>query len=107
MLETNIAVDMAEMGNVSPAVAMLLDTIEVVQQRQQKYGSPATHWKRTVGMLNAAFGEVLTRPLTLTDWGIIMEIDKIARFLGPEPTADGPVDMAGYAACISEVRGMQ
>jgi hypothetical protein len=92
-----------EKQDAPPAVEMLLETIDVIQQRRAKYGSPLDHWTKTVGMINAAFGEVLRRPLTPTEWGIIMQIDKIARFMGPEPTADGPVDMAGYAACIAEV----
>lgn len=91
----------------TPAESMLRETISVTRERRAKYGPPAEHWKRTVGMVNAAFGSVLTRPLTVTDWGVIMQLEKIARFLGPVPTQDGPVDMAGYAACIAEVRGAQ
>jgi hypothetical protein len=32
-----------------------------------------------------------------------MILDKIARFRGPNATIDGPVDIAGYAACLYEV----
>lgn len=86
-----------------PAVEMLRETIEVVQQRRAKYGSPLEHWTKTVGMLNAAFGSVLKRPLTPDEWGIIMLLDKVARHMGPDKTLDGPIDMAGYAACLAEV----
>lgn len=89
--------------DMTPAEAMLREAISVIRQRRSKYGAPLDHWKRTIGMVNAAFGHLLKRPLTETDWGVIMQLDKVARFLGPEKTADGPVDMAGYAACIAEV----
>lgn len=90
-------------GEVTAAEKMLRNAIQVIRERRASYGSPRDHWRRTVGMLNAAFGHLLTRPLTETDWGIIMQIDKIARYLGPMKTEDGPIDMAGYAACIAEV----
>jgi hypothetical protein len=96
-----------EKKDAPPAVEMLMEAIDVVQQRRAKYGSPLDHWRRTVGMINAAFGEVLKRPLTPEEWGIIMEIDKIARYMGPGKTLDTPIDMAGYAACIAEVEATQ
>lgn len=101
MLEKIVAVDMG--AAVSPAEEMLRQTIAVIQQRRAKYGAPLDHWTRTVGMLNAAFGSVLRRPLTVEEWGIIMVLDKVARYMGPESTPDGPVDLAGYAACLAEV----
>lgn len=101
MQEKIYQVDAVE--GVTPAEAMLREAIDVIRQRRAKYGSPRDHWRRTVGMINAAYGHLLLRPLTETDWGVIMQLDKVARFLGPEKTSDGPVDMAGYAACIAEV----
>jgi hypothetical protein len=100
MLEKMVVVETEE---VSPAVAMLMETIDVIKERQAKYGSPLDHWTRTVGMINAAFGSVLRRPLTVEEWGLIMMLDKVARYLGPGKTLDGPIDMAGYAACIAQV----
>lgn len=93
--------------SITPAEQMLREVIAVINQRRASYGSPLEHWLRTVGMLNAAFGHLLKRPLTPTEWGVIMQIDKIARFLGPNRTADGPIDMAGYAACIAEVEASE
>lgn len=93
----------ATADDMTPAEAMLRETIAVIRQRRSHYGRPLDHWRRTVGMVNAAFGHRLKSPLTETEWGIIMQLDKIARYLGPDKTADGPVDMAGYAACIAEV----
>jgi hypothetical protein len=88
--------------DVSPAERLLLDAIDVVRDRRSKYGGPRHHFRRTIGMINAAFADVLKRPLTESDWAIFMTFDKVARFLGPNKTADGPIDLAGYAACLAE-----
>ena len=89
-------------GDISPAERLLLDAIDVVRDRRPKYGGPVHHFRRTIGMINAAFADVLKRPLTESDWAIFMTFDKVARFLGPNKTADGPIDLAGYAACLAE-----
>ena len=91
-----------DQGEVSPAEKLLLDAIDVVRDRRPKYGGPRHHFRRTIGMINAAFADVLKRPLTESDWAIFMTFDKVARFLGPNKTADGPIDLAGYAACLAE-----
>jgi hypothetical protein len=88
--------------DVTPAEKLLMDAIDVVRDRRPKYGGPRHHFRRTVGMINAAFADVLKRPLTESDWAIFMTFDKVARFLGPNKTADGPIDLAGYAACLAE-----
>jgi hypothetical protein len=87
----------------TPAEQLCEKTAEVIRDRRPKYGGPQKHFARTVGMVNAAFAEVLKRPLTEADWATIMILDKIARFRGPHATVDGPVDIAGYAACLYEV----
>lgn len=88
----------------SPAEQLLERARQTVAQRRQTYGPPTDHFRKTVGMINAAFSEVLKRPLTEGDWAIIMMLDKIARDQGPTPTDDTPIDMAGYAACLAECR---
>ena len=88
----------------SPAEQLLDKARQTVAQRRQTYGPPTEHFRKTVGMINAAFSEVLKRPLTEGDWAIIMMLDKIARDQGPTPTDDTPIDMAGYAACLAECR---
>jgi hypothetical protein len=90
-------------NDVTPAEALLLSTLEVIRDRRPKYGGPRDHFRRTVGMINAAFSQVLKRPLTEADWAIIMTLDKVARYMGPTKTSDGPIDLAGYAACLAEV----
>lgn len=87
----------------TPAEQLCEKTAEVIRDRRPKYGGPKHHFSRTIGMVNAAFSEVLKRPLTEADWATIMILDKIARFRGPGATVDGPVDIAGYAACLYEV----
>lgn len=87
---------------VSPAETLLQDAISVVRDRRPKYGGPRAHFARTVGMINAAFSDVLKRPLTPSDWALIMTLDKVARFLGPTKTSDQITDLAGYAACLAE-----
>lgn len=86
-----------------PAEQLLLQALEVIRDRRPKYGGPKKHFARTVGMINAAFSEILKRPLTEADWAVIMTLDKVARYMGPSKTADGPIDLAGYAACLAEV----
>jgi hypothetical protein len=86
-----------------PAEKLLLEALAVIRDRRPKYGGPLQHFRRTVGMINAAFADVLRRPLTEADWAIFMTLDKVARYCGPNKTADGPVDLAGYAACLAEV----
>lgn len=88
----------------SPAEQLLERARQTVAQRRQTYGPPTDHFRKTVGMINAAFSDVLKRPLTEGDWAIIMMLDKIARDQGPTPTDDTPIDMAGYAACLAECR---
>lgn len=84
------------------AERLLLDALAVIRDRRPKYGGPREHFRRTVGMINAAFQDVLTRPLTMSDWALIMTLDKVARFLGPTKTSDQITDLAGYAACLAE-----
>ena len=88
---------------VSPAEELCQKTAAVIRDRRPKYGGPRAHFARTVGMVNAAFSGVLKRPLTEADWATIMILDKVARYMGPTSTVDGPIDIAGYAACLYEV----
>jgi hypothetical protein len=85
-----------------PAEDLLQNALDVIRDRRANYGGPRDHFRRTVGMINAAFSEVLRRPLTPGDWAQIMILDKIARHQGPAPTPDTPIDLAGYAGCLHE-----
>jgi hypothetical protein len=84
------------------AVELLEQARAAVIDRHGKYGPPVEHFSRTVGMVNAAFAGILTRPLTPSDWALIMLLDKVARHMGTAKTTDTPIDLAGYAACLAE-----
>ena len=86
----------------SAAVQLLEQARAAVIDRHGKYGPPVEHFSRTIGMVNAAFAGILTRPLTPSDWALIMLLDKVARHMGTSRTADTPIDLAGYAACLAE-----
>lgn len=90
-------------SEISPAEELCHKTAAVIRDRRPQYGGPRHHFARTIGMINAAFGDVLKRPLTEADWATIMILDKVARYRGPTSTIDGPIDIAGYAACLYEV----
>jgi hypothetical protein len=96
--------DDAEFRSETPcaAVQLLEQAREAVIDRHGKYGPPVEHFSRTCGMVNAAFAGVLKRPLTPADWALIMLLDKVARHMGTARTADTPIDLAGYAACLAE-----
>lgn len=66
--------------------------------RKRQYGDASDHFKRTVGLINARFGHILTRPLEPAEWGLIMVLDKIARNDDPRAKKrDDWVDLLGYA----------
>lgn len=74
-----------------------------IRQRRSTYGPPAEHFAKTVAAVNAIFAHKLREPLTVADWAQIMILDKLARHQGAAKSADTPVDLAGYAACLAEV----
>lgn len=82
----------------------LLDiATRTIRQRRTIYGPPAEHFAKTVAAVNAIFSHKLREPLTVADWAQIMILDKLARHQGAAKSADTPVDLAGYAACLAEV----
>ena len=83
---------------------VLLETArQTIRDRRQTYGPPAEHFAKTVAAVNAIFSDKLRDPLTVADWAQIMILDKLARHQGAAKSADTPVDLAGYAACLAEV----
>lgn len=86
----------------------LLDTASrTIRQRRSTYGPPAEHFAKTVAAVNAIFAHKLREPLTVADWAQIMILDKLARHQGAAKSADTPVDLAGYAACLAEVEAAE
>lgn len=86
-----------------PRAQMLHDAAETVIERGIDYGPPEAHFARTVALLNAALAHKLREPLTVTDWPVVMICDKLARDIH-RPKVDNCVDIAGYAACLFEIR---
>lgn len=90
-------------NDATPAEQLLDLATRTVRQRRTTYGPPAEHFSKTVAAVNAIFASKLREPLTVADWAQIMILDKLARHQGAAKSADTPVDLAGYAACLAEV----
>lgn len=84
---------------VQPRQAMLLSCVDIVAERGRYYGPPAAHFARTIGMINALYGTDF-KP---EDWAKFMVIDKLARDF-ERAKEDNCKDIAGYAACLYEIR---
>jgi len=89
----------------NPAEQLLQTAADTVRQRRATYGPPGEHFAKTVAAVNAIFSHKLREPLTVADWAQVMILDKLARHQGAAKSADTPVDLAGYAACLAEVEG--
>lgn len=86
-----------------PRAQMLRDAAKTVMERGFDYGPPEAHFARTVALLNVVLAHKLREPLTVTDWPVVMICDKLARDVH-RPKVDNCVDVAGYAACLFEIR---
>lgn len=86
--------------------ALLVKTIDAVQRRGSTYGPPAEHFARTCAAVNAILPDLFARTPTPADWAKMMLCDKLARD-AERPTEDNCIDLAGYAACLAEVRQQQ
>lgn len=93
--------------NDTPAEQLLELATRTIRQRRTTYGPPGEHFAKTVAAVNAIFGHKLLAPLTIADWAQIMILDKLARHQGAAKSADTPVDLAGYAACLAEVEAAE
>lgn len=83
----------------TPRQKMLLECVDIVAERGRYYGPPAHHFARTVGMINSLYGTTFTP----ADWAKFMILDKLARDM-ERAKPDNCKDIAGYAACLYEVR---
>lgn len=83
----------------TPRARMLSEVVAITKERGKYYGPPAHHFARTVGMINALYGTDF-KP---EDWAKMMILDKLARDM-ERPKDDNCKDIAGYAACLFEVR---
>jgi hypothetical protein len=88
---------------VRPAVEMLRIAIQTISNRAGSYGPPGEHFARTCAAANAILGDLFARPMTPSDWARLMILDKLARD-AEVAKIDNVLDIAGYAACLAEVR---
>lgn len=66
------------------------------RDRQDDYGHPRHHFKRTIDAINAIFADRLKRPFEVSDWPLILILDKVSR-QSNKSKRDNLVDIAGYA----------
>lgn len=105
--ESNANMETIICNSPQTAADRLLETARrTVGERRATYGPPGEHFSKTVAAVNAIFAEKLREPLTVADWAQIMILDKLARHQGANRSADTPVDLAGYAACLAEVEAV-
>lgn len=88
---------------VRPAVEMLRIAIQTISNRAGSYGPPKEHFGRTCAAANALMPDLFSRPIEPADWAKLMLIDKLARD-AEKAKLDTCLDLAGYAACLAEVR---
>ena len=86
-----------------PAAEILMRTIATIGRRGDSYGPPAEHFQRTCDALNALMPDLFAREITAADWAKVMIVDKISRD-AEVAKLDTCIDIAGYAACLAEVR---
>lgn len=66
------------------------------RDRQDDYGHPRHHFKRTIDAINAIFADRLKRPFEVSDWPLILILDKVSR-QSNKSKRDNLTDIAGYA----------
>ena len=82
---------------------ILDDAKAVVASRGDDYGPVAENWERTAKILNGILATKLRHPLSPADVGMMMIGVKMARLSNAPEHRDTQVDIAGYAALLSEV----
>ena len=82
----------------------ILDSAKsVINSRGNEYGPVTQNWERTANILNGILDTKLKHPLSPADIGMIMIGVKMARLSNAPEHRDTQVDIAGYAALLSEV----
>tara|TARA_Y100001938_G_scaffold125656_1_gene176821 strand:- start:134 stop:505 length:372 start_codon:yes stop_codon:yes gene_type:complete len=92
-----------EMNRKLPRMQILSEAGVVIFERGTDYGPVAENWERTAKILNGILGAKLNTPLSAADVGMVMIGVKLARLTNAPDHRDTQVDIAGYAALMSEV----
>ena len=74
-----------------------------VTSRQDLYGSPAENYDRVAAMMNVILRDKLEYDIRPADAVMVMCGIKLARLINQPDHADSQIDLAGYAAILSEV----
>jgi hypothetical protein len=83
---------------------MILDkATKAVSDREGSYGSPKLNYDRAANLINSVLDNTLNEPLCANDVVMIMCCIKLARLIETPDHEDSMVDLAGYAAIMSEV----
>ena len=82
---------------------ILDDAKAVVASRGNDYGHVEENWERTAKILNGILEAKLKSPLSAADVGMMMIGVKMARLSNAPEHRDTQIDIAGYAALLSEV----
>ena len=84
----------------SPRVEALREAATIIQgARDDVYGGPEDNFARIAALWSVIFGQ----EITLSQVALAMAAVKMARLVNSPSHRDSWVDMAGYAACGSEV----
>lgn len=75
----------------------------VTGQREEDYGTPKNNFSEISDLWNTAFSGKLNSPLDAKDVALAMILLKVARLTNSTSNHDSWLDIAGYAACGSEV----
>lgn len=89
--------------NIPSRARLLIKAADTVVERGRHYGPPREHFERTVRAALALMPDLFARPPEPEDWAKLMIIDKLARD-AEVAKEDNAIDIAGYAACMHEVR---
>ena len=86
-----------------PRFEILNGARAAVTNRENMYGSPAENYDRVAAMINVILKDKLEYDITPADAVLVMCGIKLARLINQPDHADSQIDLAGYAAILSEV----
>ena len=82
---------------------VLDSAIAAIQDRDGTYGNPILNYERMAVMMNVILKDKLEIDLNAADAVMVMCGIKMARLINTPDHRDSQVDLAGYAAILSEV----
>ena len=91
------------LGGVMHRHAVLDRAHEAVSDREKSYGSPKDNFGRLAAIANVILADKLNQPLNAMDIGMLKAAMKLARLIETPGHIDSAVDLAGYAALLSEL----